>query len=239
MLIREMQGSFNLRHGAAPRTPGRHVSEVIRELALSRGIWKQDDQDELDFTLAKYHAGHGENIVKMYPAAIYRIAAGLAWEEWYGNQVPDINFHGIGELNRDRIIGTPDGLKFEPQTGEGVVPEIKYTWKSSRSDREDPLERLMKEYPWTCQICSYCRLCTVGPVKLWHQGNVTLASDNLVRKGELHVFWSNGNYKGSGPELRVYGIEFTPEEVLANWNVIKAKSDEMDMAAKEEHSEES
>lgn len=231
MLIREINGSFDLGHGAAPRTPGRHVSEVIRELAVSRKLWKQEDQDELDFTLAKYHAARGDDVVKLYPTAVYRIAAGLAWEAWYGPQIPDINFHCIGELSKNRIIGTPDGLKVKPVTGSLVIPEIKYTWKSSRSDREDPYERIRREYPWTCQTCSYCYLATVGPVKTWIQNGVLLASDNLVREAELHVFWSNGNYKGSGPQLRVYEIEFTPEEVLANWNVIQAKSEEMDREA--------
>lgn len=227
MLIREINGNFDLGHGASPRSPGRHVSEVIKELALSRGIWKKDDQEELDFTLAKYRAARGDDVIKLYPAAMYRIAAGLAWESWYGPQ-QDINFHSIGELSKDRIIGTPDGMKIQPVTGRLVVPEIKYTWKSSQSDRKSPMERLKEEYPWTCQTCSYCRLATVGQVKLWHQGNVTLASDNLVMNAELHVFWSNGNYKGSGPELRVYEIEFTPEEVMGNWNVILSKSRQMD-----------
>lgn len=230
MLVREINGSFDLGHGAAPRTPGRHVSEIIRELALSRGLWKQDDQDELDFTLAKYRAGRGEDVVKLYPAAIYRIAAGLAWEAWYGPQIPEINFHCIGELTQDRVIGTPDGLKVKPVTGRLCVPELKYTWKSSRSDREDAMERLRREYPWTCQACSYCRMATVGPVKIWTQNGVVMASDNLVIDAELHVFWSNGNYRGSGPELRVYEIEFTPEDVMANWNVIMAKSREMDLS---------
>ena len=231
MVIREIQGSFDLGHGAAPRTPGRHVSEVIRELSLSRGIWKQDDQDELDFTLAKYRAARGEDVIRLYPAAIYRIAAGLAWESWYGPQVPEINFHGIGELRKNGIIGTPDGLKVKPVTGALVVPEIKYTWKSSRSDREEPVERITREYPWTCQACSYCRLASPENIKIWTQNGVVLASDTLVREAELHVFWSNGNYKGSGPELRVYGIEFSPEEVMANWNVITAKSQQMDREA--------
>lgn len=227
MLIREINSTFDLGHGAEPRSPGRHVSTVIKELALSRGVWKQDDQEELDFTLAKYHAARGGDVVKLYPAAMYRIAAGLAWEQWYGPQ-QDINFHGIGELRRDGIIGTPDGMKVQPVTGNLVVPEIKYTWKSSRSDRETAVERIYKEFPWTCQPCSYCMMATVGKVKVWHQGNVTMASDNLVRLAELHVFWVNGNYKGSGPELRVYELEYTVEEVLANWNVIRAKSAEMD-----------
>lgn len=229
MHIKEINGTFDLGHGAAPRSPGRHVSEVIKELALSRGIWKQDDQEELDFTLAKYEVARGGDVVKLYPQAMYRIAAGLAWEEWYGPQ-QDINFHGIGELCKDRIIGTPDGLKIKPGTGALVIPELKWTWKSSRSDRETPQERIHKEFPWTCQGCSYCRLATIGkwPPKLWTQNGVVLASDDLVREMELHVMWSNGNYKGSGPELRVYEIEFSPEEVVANWQVIQAKSEEMD-----------
>jgi len=145
---------------------------------------------------------------------------GLAWESWYGPQVPEINFHGIGELSKRGIIGTPDGLKIKPATRALVIPEIKFTFKSSRDDREDPQERIRKEYPWTAQIASYCALATTGPVEVDNQ--------NLVTDGELHVFWANGNYKGSGPQLRVYEIEFSREEIVANWRVIEAKSQEMD-----------
>jgi len=220
MNIKEVQAVFSLQYGSEPRSPGRHVSEIIRELAVSRGIWSQDDQNDLDFTLAKYHAGRGEDIVRLYPAAIYRIAAGLAWEQFYGPQIPEINFHGIGELSKGGIIGTPDGLKIKPVTGALVIPEIKFTFKSSRDDREDPQERIRKEYPWTAQIASYCALATIGPIEVDNQ--------NLVTDGELHVFWANGNYKGSGPQLRVYDIEFSREEIVANWIVIEAKSQEMD-----------
>lgn len=221
MVVREVNGSFDLRHGAAPRSPGVHVSEVIKELALNMGCWKREDQDELDFTLARYHADRGDNIVKMYPTAIYRIAMGLAWESWYGPQ-QGIHFHEIGERKKDGIIGTPDGHKFNSQAGR--VQELKLTWKSSRDELEDPQERFRTEYPWTSQGCSYCYLMTIGEVKWWTQNGVVMASSNLVTGCDFHVFWVNGNYKGSGPQPKVYEIDFTPEEVLGNWKVIKAKS---------------
>lgn len=226
MEVREINATLNLRHEAEPRSPGRHVSEVISQIATSMGLWKRDDQEDLDFTLAKYHQQRGDDIIRLYPQAIYRIANGLAWESWYGPQMPEINFHSIGEIRKDGIIGTPDGLQFTET--RGLVHEIKWTQKSSRSDRETPQERLRSEYYWTCQGCSYCNLCTVGPVKTWRQNGVTLASDNLVTTAVFHIMWSNGNYRGSGPELRVYEVEYTPEEVLANWKLIRMKSGQMD-----------
>ena len=210
MEIREIQSTLNLHYGAAPRTPGFHVSELLRPVALSLGMWKKDDQDELDFTLAKYHAARGENIVQMYPTAIYRVAVGLAVEDWLGRQKPEINFHALGELAKDGIIGTPDGLEFDRDGG--IIHEIKATWKSSRSDRESPMERLRKEWYWTAQACSYCYLASFGK--------------ELVRRAQLHIWWLNGNYQGSGPEYKTYEISYSSPEVGANWRLVEAKRDE-------------
>ncbi len=223
MQIRELQTDYNLQHGAHPRTPGMHVSECIRSVALDMGMYKGDDKDELDWTLIKYRMMCGQDVLVDYPLAIRRVAFGLAWEQWYGGQHPEMNFHQVGELKKDGLIGTPDGLEYrtvqmvQDLTGTysavpgrelsyGIIHEIKATWKSSRSHNEAPLVRISKEWAWLSQIKSYCYM----------------AHDSRwpVLTGILHVYWVNGGYRGGGPEINTYELTFTEAELAANWRLI-------------------
>jgi hypothetical protein len=167
----------------------------------------KEDQGELDWTLARYRLERGDGI-DMFPTAIYRVAMGLAWEEWYGAQHPEIDFHGIGEIVRDGIIGSPDGLE-ATQDGELIVHEIKLTWKSSRDDRESPEARLAAEWMWMAQIKCYMAM-------------LAKIASAPVARACLHVFWVCGNYKGSGPQAKRYELEFDPAEVESTWKQIEA-----------------
>lgn len=200
-----------------------HVSECIRDVALAMGMYKGDDKEELDWTLIKYRMMCGADVLVDYPLAIRRVAMGLAWEQWYGAQHPEMNFHLVGELSKDKIIGTPDGLEFrtiqmvQDSTGTysiarrqeltyGIIHEIKLTWKSSRSHNEAPEVRIAKEWAWISQCKSYC----------------FMAHDPRwpVLTAILHVYWVNGNYRGSGPEILTYELTFTEQELIANWKLI-------------------
>lgn len=215
MVVSEVQAQFDLNFEALPRTPGIHVSTLLKEVCLNLGLWKREDEDELDVINARFRASRGEDIVRMYPAVICRVAVGLAWERFYGLQ-QEINFHGIGELTRCGIIGTPDGLEFDDLGC--IVHELKATWKSSRDDREDPQERLMREYYWTAQVASYAALSTVGEIEV--------SNPNLVTRGMLHVLYLMGNYRGSGPQLKVYSLTYRPEEIVANWRLLSVKANQ-------------
>lgn len=215
MTINEVQAHFDLNFEALPRTPGIHVSHLLKEICLNLGLWKREDEDELDVINARFQASRGEDIVRLYPAVICRVAVGLAWEQFYGRQ-QDINFHGIGELARYGIIGTPDGLEFDDEGA--IIHELKATWKSSRDDREEPQERLLREYYWTAQVASYAALSTVGEIDVSNPG--------LVTRGMLHVIYLNGNYRGSGPQLKVYQITYRPEEIVANWRMLMTKAEQ-------------
>lgn len=184
------------------RSPGLHVSEIIADVGRIMGYLKRDDQDELDWTLARYRLAFGQDVARMFPSVFYRVVLGLSWEWWLGSRL-DINFHGIGELERDGIVGTPDGLSFD---GIPTLHEIKLTWKSSRSDREDPFMRISNEFMWLAQTKAYC----------WQ------ASEAVpVSRAHLHVYWVNGNYKNSGPEYRLYQLDFEERELEANWRLLR------------------
>lgn len=195
------QDSEIRRYEPGVRSEGLHVSEIIREIATGVGILKREDSNELDWTLARYKLQRGEDFVSLYPAAIYRVALGLAWEEWLGARHPEFGFHGLGELERDGIIGSLDGLQFD-EWGP-LVHEIKLTWKSSRSDRESAQERFSTEWLWPAQCKSYCYLASLP--------------GDICTRAMLHVMWVNGNYKGSGPEYRTYLLKFMPKEILTTW----------------------
>ena len=208
MQVTEIQHVLDLERNKAPRSPGLHVSAILGFIARRLGILKREDEEEVDWTLAKYHLSHGANIIQLYPEAIYRVALGLAFEDWYGPQHPHHNYHAIGELEADGIIGTPDGIEFSSVSAP-IVHEYKLTWKSSRSGRETPAERIAQEWMWTSQAKSYC-----------YQASVPRTPDKLITDAMLHVYWVNGNYRGSGPQLSTYYLKFSMSEIVANWRLI-------------------
>jgi hypothetical protein len=101
-----------------------------------------------------------------------------------------------GELELDGLYGTPDLLDLE----DGADTEIKLTWMSSRHDPDS--EKLWRYW---VQIKAYCRML-----------ELTL--------GRLHVCHVMGDYKGSGPVYRVWEREFTHQELLENWAMLRSRA---------------
>lgn len=95
-----------------------------------------------------------------------------------------------GEIERDGIVGSPDGINFM----SGRLEEYKVTWKSSNNSPED-------NWRWMTQIKAYLKL--------------TGLSECLLR-----VLYVMGNYKGSGPQYREYLLSFTEEEIEENWEML-------------------
>lgn len=203
--IRERFGGFNLRSGGAPRTPGVHLSGVLRFMALESGLLRPDDEEEdLDLLLEKYpHWQQGDKRV------FNRIALGLAWEEWYARQQPeDVVFHP-GEFARDGITGTPDAVRIT-DTGEMELHEYKLTWRSSRRPIAD-------EWMYWAQMAGYCAM--VGGMMAERTGSAAAGMT-----GVLHVYYVNGDYAGSGPILKSYTREFTTKEIETQWaGILKHK----------------
>lgn len=95
-----------------------------------------------------------------------------------------------GEVSCDGVVCSPDGLD-KPM---GLIEEYKCTWRSSRHKPWDI-------WRWIMQTKAYCYVCGV----------------NLVR---FHVLYVMGDYKFSGPQYRVYLIEYTDQELQANWTLL-------------------
>lgn len=111
----------------APRTPGNHVSSIIKTMAMAMG---KRDGDFTEEQLGRF------------------ATLGRLWEVQLSNALfKEPRYVRPGEVERDGIIGSPDCV----DTEEWLVQEFKVTWVSYR-DFESKLK--FTEYLW--QVKSYC-----------------------------------------------------------------------------------
>lgn len=131
-----------------------------------------------------------------------------------------------GEFELDGIYMTPDGLGISE---EAVIEEYKATYKSlarltgtnpDKGDCAGDVLCWLKRFHWwwLVQIMAYC----------WAVG---------TEKARLIVWFANGDYSHKppfgGPQVIVVELEFTLEELQANWTTVLQYRDEMDEMAKD------
>jgi len=104
-----------------------------------------------------------------------------------------------GELELDDIYGTPDLLDID----DYAIEECKLTWMSSNHDPDSE-----KFWRYWVQLKSYCRM----------------AGSSL---GRLRVAFVMGDYKGSGPQYRVWEARFSDDELAENWAMIRTRARSM------------
>lgn len=195
MRTQERFGCYNIRHGAAPRSSGVHLSGILRAMALESGLLRagDDEEDDLQAMLAKHPDKQSGGV-----AVFNRIALGLAWEDWYSRQLgPDLIYHP-GEFSRDGIVCTPDAI----QIGEDcqtIIHEFKLTWKSAKKP-------LVRDWFYWAQVKGYCAI--LGALE-----------------AVLHVMYVNGDYAGCGPKLVSCHAWFSREEVETLWENIRSNKD--------------
>jgi hypothetical protein len=125
------------------------------------------------------------------------VTGGFAWEEVIREAVVAMHlassdrFIPPGELELDGIHGTPDWF----DTEDWCIEEFKATWRSSRR----PITQDF--WHWWVQIRAYCHM--LG-----------------VRTARLRVFFVNGDYRNSGPQIKMWQATFTPEELIMNWAML-------------------
>lgn len=102
---------IDINKGGEPRTPGVHLSGVIRHIATEMDLLDLDEPqpDGNKFPLD----------------ARLKMSMGLAWEDWVQRQYPEVMYHP-GEIACDGILMTPDGLH-----PDEILWEFKVTWKSA------------------------------------------------------------------------------------------------------------
>ena len=129
---------------------------------------------------------------------------GLLWERILSLVMRDKYATRPPQICEDGIWLSPDGIGPDPK-GEAhiVVEEYKATWQSSIRPPAD-------NFKYMVQIKSYCRAVNT---------NVAI----------LHVFYINGNYRGSGPQYRRFRIVFSDWELEENWKMILRHRQDMEV----------
>lgn len=106
-----------------------------------------------------------------------------------------------GEFTVDGITLTPDAIDTEDFSNL----EAKCTWRGMPDDVDDFMNQLHSPERfnhWLIQMKAQCKAIGTLNQQLW-------------------TFWVNGNYKDNRrPTLRKWMIEFTKDEIRANWDML-------------------
>jgi len=179
-----------------PRSKGLHLTDVIRSIQEELGwAYKGKGFQDRDLTMD----------------------LGFVWEETLSRAWADRHPVVIrpGEVEKDGIIGSPDGLGPNPgllnEEGNIIIKpskkiiahEYKLTWKSAN-------KRIVDDWYYMTQGKSYCYMMGVDTC-LWHVGYLM------------------GDYKGSGPLYRQCYVRFEEQELWANWEMIINHAKEKEM----------
>lgn len=128
------------------------------------------------------------------------VSVGWAWEDAIrgallaagAGPLHSDRFVSPGECALDGIYGTPDWFDLT----DYCIEEFKATWRSSRRPLDPDF------WHWLVQIKAYCKLtaCT------W---------------ARLRVFFVNGNYRDSGPQIKHFRLEWSRLEIDENWAMLR------------------
>lgn len=178
-----------------------HVTDILRYIAVeSKKLDDSDRDDEMPVC----------------------VLLGMGWEMACARLYPEMWWQP-GEFDKDRVIGSPDGLSVAGETegdfrlvelglirtGESIIDEFKYTKKSMRKPGGSPdeMKDLNSEWLWAQQVLSYMAM-----------------SEYNIRLVRFHVLWSRGNYdfKGGGNKERYvrYLLRAEDREVESTWRMI-------------------
>lgn len=180
---------------SVPRSMGLHQSDIIKAMAIDLGIIDSDVMEDLGLT----------NVQDAWWASLddvarLRIAMGLAWEEWYIPQIPEVMDHP-GELLLDGVAMSPDGESLDViithhRTSIIRIHEVKATYKSLKTVGD-----LTSQWMWRSQIMGYCKA-------------------RGTRYAALHVLFVDGDYTWPmRPQARRWDLEFTQDELDADWRL--------------------
>jgi hypothetical protein len=170
------------------RSSGVHLSGVIKYVMVTCGLLTVDD-----------------DTMEILPL---RMAVGVAWEAFVVQLWPELVWQP-GEVTRDGIIGSPDGINhkcgYQELAGVTILEEVKATWMSRMEPgtRGQTPRSVLSIKRWMLQVAGYCHM--MG-----------------LKHARLHVLWVNGGYerggKGGGPQYYTYLIEFTQLELNRLWD---------------------
>lgn len=183
---------------SAPRTKGIHLSGILKYLAYSPGGAlddpKKKQQEPTDFE-------------ETYPTVV---ACGHMWEEFAVSMYPTMIWQP-GEMERDEIYGTSDGVTFDqevwvPGTKHAERVDINEEFKFTTKGTRNPYD----VWWWQRQALGYCAM-------------------NGIECTRWHVLWAHGGYQGARWEhFPVYTrtlVRWTEKEIEGWWKVIVKNKD--------------
>lgn len=187
-----------------PRSGGVHLTGVLKQWALESQVLEPSEWDE----------EQGE-----YPLLW---ALGQMWEEFCVSLYPYLTWQP-GPWQREGVIGNPDGLSnlvdIDPTATnehgyphtELVIEECKLTKKSCKDDRDIPaLSSRQGVVDWWSRI-----------QQVLGYGNVMDTAPRRRLLARFHVLYVNGDYRGIEPRYRRTLVEFSQQELVANWANVK------------------
>lgn len=193
MTFQEIEYPINLQSYGPPRTPGLHLSNILRAMAIHTKIFK--DSDNLDILIPSIDP---LKVGKSGP--LMRCVMGYAWENWVAaNVLKQARFHP-GEFFLDGIIGTPDCI--EEDEYWLTLHEVKWTFKSSAPPFSDHLL-------WLWQGACYMKMVS-------ETYRTPVSECRLI----YHPCYVKGNYRGIDTEYRPVEVRLTQGEVDGVWNTV-------------------
>lgn len=182
-----------------PRSPGVHVSDLIRSIAVRTGILKGETVKVGRRTETLTEGGPDPTL----------LAFGHAWECWAAGLYPGMVWQPP-EARRDGISMSADGLTLAEDGCSAVVEEFKATRKSAHvSGSPRPIEG---EWMWLAQVKSYC----LGWDTYWARLHVLYINGNY-RFGE----------PDGAPQYVRYDLAFTQRELSDNWALMVRERDRL------------
>lgn len=192
MTSRLISVPLDLRTGP-PRSPGTHLSGVLRVIATQIGSLKSSGEDLDDIIDSTALESVGLN------GTLMRLAIGFAWEEYIFRRLPNV-IHQPGELALDDVYGTPDGLEFT-EPGDIVLHEGKATFKSSKNG-------ILGISLWMWQAMALLKMLQVK----WKEQCRTVV---------FHPLFIKGDYSGIDPQYLPTEITFEQAEIESVWDMVK------------------
>lgn len=168
-----------------PRSPGLHISAILRKMGIAAK--ELTDSDRWDFPFDRMTNTH-------YPIMM---ALGVGWEEFRASTYTEEQLIWQPyELHRDQIYGTPDGLM--PPQDDGIT-EFSRTWECKRTTKK--LSSIREHWLYLKQGLSYAAMGASRFVQydiLYVDGNYQrpyqpAAMESLVEfeERELESWWKN------------------------------------------------
>ncbi len=187
MKILDITTPLTLPPSKTPRSPGQHVSGIIRPLAAEVGFLDKKWCEDLSLVDTREITD---------PTTILRIRIGLAWEQHLIPTLEGVVDHP-GELKLEGVYMSPDGESvdrvFSGSRGiELIIHEVKATYKSSRRD-------VREQWMWLTQIKAYCKA----------------AGTRFARLYILYI--CGDYKAPISPQHHIYEIEFSQEELETSW----------------------